>query len=74
MVLAVMVVVMVLVMVLVMVMRLSSPPISEKLWYLAGRASNLPRHDEEGNIVGARVPVNHDEADTESIFILFGGK
>ncbi|KAL2721779.1 hypothetical protein V1477_020599 [Vespula maculifrons] len=30
------------------------PPISEKLWYLAGGARKLPRHDEEGNIVGAR--------------------
>ncbi|KAF7405926.1 hypothetical protein HZH68_005295 [Vespula germanica] len=52
MVLAVMVVVVMVV--VVMVMRPTPPPISEKLWYLAGGARKLPRHDEEGNIVGAR--------------------
>ncbi|KAL2734048.1 hypothetical protein V1478_003746 [Vespula squamosa] len=40
--------------VVVMVMWPTPPPISEKLWYLAGGARKLPRHDEEGNIVGAR--------------------
>lgn len=49
-----MVVVVVVMVVVAMVMRPTYPPISEKLWYLAGRARNLPRHDEEGNIVGAR--------------------